>query len=158
VGTLTIGGNLNIAGNLSMALNKSLAVSNSSVSMTNIFTSTSGSINYTSGSLQLINVGPTLKVGDRFVLFSKPVAGMSVGPMGNFTVNNNLAVDGSVTVATVAQPPAAKINKITVDNANNAIITATNNFGPGGSWDLIATNNLKAPITTWPVVLSGSFG
>jgi autotransporter-associated beta strand protein len=186
VGTLAIGNstvspavaaNLNVSsGAVSMALNTALAQSNSFVQMTvtNILvtftydtngsittnttvTSATGAINYTGGTLQLINVGPTLQVGQRFVLFSEPVTGgMPITTLGNFTVINNLAMDGSVTVQTVATPPAPKITKITSGNGG-VTIAATNNFGPGGSWELLGTNDITAPLTNWPVLTNGYF-
>jgi hypothetical protein len=120
-------------------------------------TSATGAINYTSGTLQLINVGPTLQVGQRFVLFSQPVAApIPIVTFGNFTVTDNLAVDGSVTVQTVAMPPAPKITKIT-SGSGVVTIAATNNFGPGGSWELLGTNDITAPLTNWPVVTNGFF-
>lgn len=160
VGTLVVAGNLNLsAGTVAVTLNKSLAQSNSFVSLTNIFYATNGDITYTGGNVSLANVGPALNVGDRFVIFSKLVPGgdsISIVASG-FTVNNHLGDDGSVTVATVsavAQP--ATINKITL-SGGNVILTATNNTGPGGTYHLLGTNNIKAPLSTWPVVSTGSF-
>lgn len=158
---IIIQGNLNVnAGAVSMALNKALVQSNSFVDMTNVNTSTAGTITWNASvPLQVINCGPTLVAGDKFVLFSAPVPGgdaLTVTPLGNFTLQNNLGDDGSVTVTSVAQPPAPKLNKIKL-NGTSVTITATNNFGPGGSWDLVGTNNLKAPLSTWPVVASGYF-
>jgi autotransporter-associated beta strand protein len=183
VGTLAIGNstvspavaaNLNISsGAVSMALNTALTQSNSFVQMTvtntlvtltfngtgyttNItVTSATGAINYTGGLLNLVNVGPTLQPGQRFVLFSQPVA-MPIGSTPGFTVINNLATDGSVTVQTVATPPVPKITKITPGNGV-LTITATNNFGPGGSWELLGTNDITAPLTNWLVVTNSYF-
>jgi hypothetical protein len=161
VGTLTVGSNLNFSsGTVLMTLNKALAQSNSFVSMTNVNTSSAGAINYSGGTLQLINVGPTLTVGDKFVLFSKAIsggAGIPITTLGGFTVNNNLGVDGSVTIATVAQPPAPTIGKVALQNGTNVVIMATNNSGPGGSWDLLATNILGGPLANWPIINSGTF-
>jgi hypothetical protein len=160
-----------------MSLNKALAQSNSFVQMTvtNVLTtfttngdnsittnttvtSATGTITYTSGTLQLINVGPTLQVGDRFVLFSQPIPGGNSIPItaSGFTATSSLGTDGSVMITSVAVPPAPKFSKIS-QSGTNLIITATNNFGPGGSWDLVATNKLNTPITNWPVVMSGNF-
>lgn len=162
VNTVDIQGNLNInSGTVSMSLNTALAQSNSFVLMTNFNTATGGGITNTGGSLQLINVGPTPAVGDRFVLFSEPVIGgatMTITTVGGFAVDNNLAFDGSVTVASVALPPPPSfLKKPKLLNGTNLVISATNNAGPGGSWDLVATNNIKAPVTNWPVVQSGYF-
>jgi fibronectin-binding autotransporter adhesin len=188
ISTLTIGnpnvspaaaGSLNInSGTVSMSLNKALAQSNSFVQMTvtntqitfitnidnsittnfNVTTAT-GAITYTSGTLQLINVGPTPTVGDKFVLFSEPITGGAGIPISSpgFTVMNNLAVDGSVTIAAVTQPPPPKINNVSLLNGTNLVIQGTNNFGPGGSWDLLATNILGGPLANWPVINSGTF-
>jgi hypothetical protein len=135
-------------------------VTNIDMSITTNITPVTAALNYTSGTLQLINVGPTLQVGQRFVLFSEPVtAPIPIVTFGNFTVTDNLAVDGSVTVASVAQQPAATISKISAptNQAPRITITATNNFGPGGSWDLAATNKISAPFTNWPIIMSGNF-
>ena len=184
VGTLAIGNstvspavaaNLNIsAGVVSMALNTALAPqSNSFVQMTvtntlvtltfngtgyttnTTVTSATGAIRYTNGLLNLVNVGPTLQPGQRFVLFSQPVA-IPIGSTPGFTVINNLATDGSVTVQTVATPPVPKITKVT-SGSGFVTIAATNNFGPGGSWELLATNDITAPLTNWPVVTNNYF-
>jgi autotransporter-associated beta strand protein len=174
-----VAANLNIqSGFLSMALNTAQAQSNSFVQMTvtntlttfttnldnsittNVtVTSATGTINYTGGTLQLINVGPTLQVGQRFVLFSQPIAApIPIVTLGNFTVTDNLALDGSVTVATVAPPVPPSFNsRPRIVNGTNLTFNATNNFGPGGSWDLVATNNLHSPVGNWPVVQSGHF-
>ena len=98
IGSLTMGGNLTIASGvtISAAVNRSLSPSNS------VYT-VGGSINYTGGgTLRLVNAGPLLQVGDKFTIFSQPVANLTIVSPG-FTVQNNLGVDGSVTV-TAASP------------------------------------------------------
>ncbi len=176
-----VAGSLNInSGTVSLSLNKALAQSNSLVQMTvtntlttfvtnndtsittNVtVTSATGTITYVGGTVQLINVGPTLVSGDRFVLFSQPISGGDAIPittLGGFTVINHIGDDGSVTVSTVAQPPAPSfLKKPTLLNGTNLVISATNNFGPGGSWDLLATNVLHSSLANWPVILSGHF-
>jgi hypothetical protein len=119
----------------------------------------SGVITHTGGSLKIINLGPNLQVNDRFVLFSQPVPTGNLMPIVSpgFTVTNNLAVDGSVSVTAVAQPPAPSITKVTRSGGTNIVINGTNNFGPGGSFSLVATNNLLAPVANWPVVSTGIF-
>jgi fibronectin-binding autotransporter adhesin len=173
-----VAGSLNInSGTVSMSLNKALAQSNSFVQMTvtNVLTtftingdnsittnttvtSATGTITYTGGTLQLINVGPTLQVGDRFVLFSEPIPGGNSIPItaSGFTATSSLGTDGSVVITSVALPPAPKISKIS-QSGTNLIITATNNSGPGGSWDLLATNILGGPLANWPIINSGTF-
>jgi len=151
--SVTVGGSLNVtAGTVLFPLNKSLVQSNSLVTANTGF-------NFTGGSLKLVNVGQSLTVGDKFILFSQPIANgatLSIVSPG-FTVANNLATDGSVTVASITQAPAPTINKITL-SGTNVIITATNNAGNNGStYTLFATNNIAAPLATWPVISTGTF-
>jgi autotransporter-associated beta strand protein len=100
VGTLTNAGALNMnSGTIVITLNKSLVQSNSFVS--------AGSISYTGGGLKLLNYGPALTVGDKFTLFNQAILGGAGIPINSpgFTVANNLALDGSVTVTAVAVTP-----------------------------------------------------
>jgi hypothetical protein len=90
------------SGTVLVTLNKTLSPSNS-------FFSVTGTISASGGTLKLQNAGPTLQVGDKFTLFSQSVqngAAMTVSG-GGATWNNNLAVDGSISVASllVATPP-----------------------------------------------------
>jgi hypothetical protein len=72
----------------------------------------------------------------------------------NDTVNAWIAL--RVTAAPVATPPVFK--GVTL-SGTNVIISATNNSATGGgSWTLLGTNNLTAPLSTWPVISTGSFG
>lgn len=108
VAVLDVAGNMTInGGTVLLALNKALAPSNSVVNLTNEVTLTAGTVTATGGTLKLINGGPALVAGDKFTLFSQPVTGGAlltiVSP--GFTVANNLAVDGSVTVTAVLPPP-----------------------------------------------------
>jgi hypothetical protein len=147
-----IAGSLNwTAGNVLIPLNKSLAISNSLI--------TAAGVNYTAGSLIVSNAGPSLTVGDKFVIFSQPVANGHTIPIVSpyATFQNDLETDGSITVKTVVQPAAPSLNLPSLLNASNIVISATNNFGPGGTYTLFGTNNIAAPITNWPIVSSGSF-
>ena len=105
VGTLNVRGNLTISsGTLLASLNKSLSPSNSLVPV-------AGAINYSGGTLKLLNFGPALAVGDKFTIFNKSITGgnaMTITSPG-FTVTNNLAADGSITVASVAPPETGQI-------------------------------------------------
>jgi autotransporter-associated beta strand protein len=96
VGTLTVAGGLNInSGGLVVTLNKSLLTSNTTFAV-------SGAITSTGGTLVLTNFGPTLVVGDKFTIFSQPLTGTALTIQSKgFTVTDNTAVDGSVTVASV---------------------------------------------------------
>ena len=104
IGTLLVAGNMTISsGTVLVTLNRSLSPSNS-------FVQVGGTISNVGGTLKLVNYGPSLVVGDRFTLFNRPVAGAAVTIVSpGFTVTNNLAVDGSVTVTSVALPGTGQL-------------------------------------------------
>ena len=99
-----------IHGNLSIGSGTIVANINKSLSPSNTLYQVAGSISSTAGTLKLLNFGPSLNRNDKFNIFNKAVSGGSsmviVSP--GFTVNNNLAADGSVTVAGV-QPPGSNL-------------------------------------------------
>ncbi|MGA2176888.1 MAG: autotransporter-associated beta strand repeat-containing protein [Verrucomicrobiota bacterium] len=100
VGTLNVAGNMYISsGTIVVALNKSLSQSNSMISVAGSTLTNSG------GTLKLLNFGPNVVAGDQFAIFNQAVTGavMTVVSPG-FTVANNLALNGSVKVSTVASP------------------------------------------------------
>jgi fibronectin-binding autotransporter adhesin len=101
VSTLSVSNNMNISSGTVMAsLNTLSSPSNTTYVVTGTLTSTGGS-------LKLVNYGPALVAGDKFTIFSQPVsggAGMTIVSPG-FTVANNLAVDGSVSVVSASPPP-----------------------------------------------------
>lgn len=102
VGTLAIGGNFTNSGNLFIEVNKSLVQSNDYVSVVGSLTNTAA------GTLTVSNLGPALVTGNRFVLFSQPLPNGNVlavtGGGAGVTWTNNLAVDGSISVLSVASP------------------------------------------------------
>ncbi len=103
--SLVINGDLNLGGNAWIAVNKSLGQRNDLVNV-------GGALNNTgNGSVTVTNNGPALVVGDTFNLFNKAVTGGAAltinkvvrGTVGQYvTWANNLAVNGSITVASVA--------------------------------------------------------
>jgi fibronectin-binding autotransporter adhesin len=146
VATTTIAGSLNISsGTILASLNKSVSPSNT------VYT-VNGSINSTTGTLVLTNVGPTLNVGDTFTIFNQSVANLTIVSTG-FTVANNLAANGSVTVTAVTAAPVA------------GTITATYSGGqltltwPTASKGLVLqsqTNSLSGTWVTIPGTGSGN--
>jgi autotransporter-associated beta strand protein len=114
VKTLTIGGNLNIyAGTIVATLNESLAQSNTVISVSNAVTVTIGTINASGGSLKVLNAGPLPHVGDKFYIFNQPVSGgntMSIVSPG-LTVQNNLSVDGSISITGVSPAPTLSASR-----------------------------------------------
>jgi len=155
VGTLYVGGSLNLTnGTLQVALNKSLAQSNTIVNVV-------GSYNYIGGSLKIQNVGPSLTVGDRFVIFNQPIANGHLIPIVSpaFTVQNDLETDGSVTVTSISTVIAPTIKSISLIGGTNVVISGTNNTGNNNStYALLSSTNIAVPLSNWSVISSGNFG
>jgi autotransporter-associated beta strand protein len=115
-GTLTPGGvgsvsTLNVAGNMNVSSGTVLVSLNKALSPSNSVFSVAGIINFTNGTLKLLNFGPNLAVGDKFTIFSEAVTGgaaMTIASPG-FTVSNNLAVNGSVTVTSISASGALSV-------------------------------------------------
>ncbi len=105
IGTLTINNSLTLAGNLLVAINKSLSPSNGLVAVSGVLT------NAGAGVLTITNLGPALAAGDSFKLFNKPLpngGALTIAPLVpamGFGWVNNLAVNGTLGVVTVATNP-----------------------------------------------------
>jgi autotransporter-associated beta strand protein len=108
IGTLTINNSLYISGNVAIEVNKSLAQSN------DVVVAVLGVQNNGTGTLTVANLGPALQKGDKFTLFSQPVGngGALTVTGGGATWTNNLAVDGSISVATVIGPPTLNYTQV----------------------------------------------
>ena len=95
VGTLSFSNNLTLIGNLVFKLNKSLAQSNDLIYVLGKIT------NNGTGTLTVVNLGPTPVAGDKFKLFNSAVVnGGSLTIVSALGTNfvNNLAVDGSISL------------------------------------------------------------
>jgi autotransporter-associated beta strand protein len=102
LGTLTCDSDLTIGGNLVIEVNCSVSPSNDLVVVGGVLS------NSAPGTLTVKNLGSTpLQVGDKFTVFSRPLLnGAVISVIGaRATWINNLAVDGSIYVATVVPPP-----------------------------------------------------
>lgn len=135
IGTMTLNGGMNIAGDIVIEVDKSQAQSNDVV-VVNGWVSVTGT-----GTLQVVNLGPTLAVGDKFMVFTQPVPNGSALTItgGNATWINNLEVDGSIEVSSVLAPPV--LNYTQVGN--------TLQFSWTGNYKLQAqTNTLSVGIST----------
>jgi hypothetical protein len=86
-----------------------LAAVNRGVSPSNSVFSVTGTSSASGGTVKVQNTGPTLQVGDKFTLFSAAVQNGSTLTVtgGGANWNNNLAVDGSISVTSiiVVTPP-----------------------------------------------------
>jgi autotransporter-associated beta strand protein len=142
VGTLTINSSLNIAGNLGIEVDKSLSPSQSNdVAVVSGVLTNSGT-----GTVTVSNLGPALSVGDTFVLFSQAVsngAAMSVTG-GGVLWNNNLAVDGSIAVASIINTNPTNITSV-VNGSNLELSWPADRTG----WHLqVQTNSLSVGLLT----------
>ncbi len=147
VGTLTISNNLTIGGNVAIAINKSLSPSNSAVVVTGALTDSGA------GTLNVTNLGPALAVGDRFQIFNQPLTGNAMAVSGGGVIwNNNLAVDGSISVATVPTPGIASYSF----SAGNLILAGTNGY-PSAGFSVLTSTNVAASLTNWTTFTTGSY-
>jgi autotransporter-associated beta strand protein len=149
VGSLSVGGNLTIASGVTLlaGVNRSLSPSNSVYNVT-------GLINYTSGgTLKLINGGPLLQVGDKFTIFSQPVTNLTLVTPG-VTVQNDLALDGSVTVATAAPAPTLTV---TVSGVGSTTLNLSwPAIWTGGVHLQVQTNTLAKGLSSNWVTIAGT--
>jgi autotransporter-associated beta strand protein len=102
VGTLTVNGNVILGGTLALELNST----NTPFKYDRLVTTGGGTITY-GGALTVTNIGPALQAGNSFQLFSSAVSGftsvnLATSDANNmvYTWQNNVAVNGSITVAT----------------------------------------------------------
>jgi len=151
--TLTVNNNLTLSGNLLMTVNETNTPATNSMVVVSGALTTSGT-----GTAKITNLGPALNVGDRFVLFSKPLIGagtMAVSGSG-MTWKNDLATDGSITALAIAIPPTFASGGTTRLPDGNIALTATGSIG--AAYRLWATTNLTlSPISsTWTLLQSGT--
>ncbi|HWF18677.1 MAG TPA: hypothetical protein VG754_05390 [Verrucomicrobiae bacterium] len=147
VGTLTISNNLTIAGNAAIAINKSLSPSNGAVAVTGTLA------NSGSGTLTVTNLGPALVVGDTFQIFSEPLTGNAMAVSGGKVIwNNNLAVDGSISVARLPIPVITGFSF----SGSNIVFAGTNGY-PLDGFKVLTSTNVAAPLTNWTTFSTGSY-
>ncbi|HYG21499.1 MAG TPA: autotransporter-associated beta strand repeat-containing protein [Verrucomicrobiae bacterium] len=155
IGTMTINSDLTLNGNLLIEVDRSASVSNDTVQVAGTLS------NGGTGTLTVVNVGAGLSVGDKFTIFNQPVLNgetMTVSG-GGATWVNDLALDGSITVASVV-PSQPTLNFSRVGNSlqfswtgsfklqsqtNSLAVGLSNNWGdyPGGS-----TSGISVPINS----------
>ena len=141
-----------MAGNVTVVVNKLFTPSNGMAVVTGTLA------NSGTGSVTVTNLGPALAMGDTFQLFSQPVTGgatmhVSGGGTG-VTWNNNLALNGTISVQSVV-PPKPVINQTQVINGN-FIFSGTNGAG-GSTYYVLASTNLMLPLSQWTSVSTNSF-
>jgi autotransporter-associated beta strand protein len=141
IGTLNISGNLAMAGNMVIEVNKSAGQTSDLVSV-------GGTINNSgTGTITVTNIGATaLAVNDKFTLFSKAVTGgatmVITGGGPGVMWANNLATDGSISVAGIATAPTATTVAALPITASAATLNASvNPNGAATAFWFITTNS-----------------
>jgi hypothetical protein len=149
---LSVSNSVSTAGNVSVSVNKSLSQSNGMAIVTGSLANTG------TGTVTVNNVGPALAVGDSFQLFSQPLSGgntMTISGGGTgVTWNNNLAVNGTISVAS-AQAAKPVINQTQVINGN--FIFSGSNGTSGATYYVLSSTNLMLPLGQWTSVLTNTF-
>ncbi len=126
IGTLTLSNNLVIAngGNVFIRVNNGSAQSNDVIAVVNSGTITASG----TGTVTVTNIGvANLVVGDRFQIFNQAASGgASLTVTGSVGVvwNNNLALDGSISVQSIG--PSASTN----DLLNSLVLNPAGNLTP----------------------------
>jgi autotransporter-associated beta strand protein len=111
IDALTVNGNFTIAGNLAVDVNRAGLVSDHPI--------VSGTVSAVAGSVTVNKLGAALQVGDTFTLFSVPVTGGGALTIsgGGVTWNNNLAVNGTISVASIIPTTPTSITAVPSGNA-----------------------------------------
>jgi autotransporter-associated beta strand protein len=159
IGTLILSNGLILDGNLLFKVNTSLSPLQS-----NDEAVVSGTlINGGTGTLTVSNLGTTasLVAGDKFTLFNKALTnGLALTVAGGgtgVTWTNNLAKDGSISVAsiTVARPV---ITGMVISSGTNLVFSGTNSTGTaGGTYYVLSSINVASPLSTWTPILTNTF-
>lgn len=148
VGTLTLNGNL------AVEVNKSLSPSSDTVTVSGVLT------NGGNGTVTVANLGPALAVGDIFTVFSQPLtrgAALTVSG-GGATWVNDLALDGSLKVASLGPPPRPVITA-TILSGNNLIFSGTNGTATaGGNYYVLSAADVALPLANWTRESTNVFG
>jgi autotransporter-associated beta strand protein len=102
IGSLTVGGTLTVSSGVTVlaGVNRALSPSNS------VYTVTGAIVHAGGGTLKVINGGPTLQIGDKFFIFNQAVPSAMAVTSPGYTFQNDLAIDGSITVSAVAAAPS----------------------------------------------------
>lgn len=155
IGTLTVAGNATLGGKLVLELNRTNTPSNCDHLVI------TGTPTY-GGTLVVTNIGQTLQAGDTFQLFSSAVSGFGTINIATtdatgykYTWNNNIGVDGSISVASVAPPVALNPTNISFSVSGDVLTVSwpADHLG----WHLqIQTNSLATGLGTNWVTLPGS--
>ncbi len=152
--TVTLGGVFQVKVNRSGSLSDQLVVGSG------------GSVTL-GGVLNVVNLGEPLQMGDTFTVITGPIAGGSfvppAAPGPGLTWDlSQLTPTGNGTIKAVAAAPAGVATAIStayIDGSGNLILAGTNVTGvAGGSYSVLTSTNVSAPLSAWTTNTGGSFG
>ncbi|HLX70098.1 MAG TPA: immunoglobulin domain-containing protein, partial [Verrucomicrobiae bacterium] len=151
IGTLTLSNSLTINGGVSVRVNKSLGQTSDLISVMGALA------NAGTGTVTVNNLGSALVAGDTFHIFNKLVTGGGsltiTGGGAGVIWNNNLGVDGSISVQSVG--PSGPTTNATITHVSlsgtNLVIHGTNNNVPNTSFhfEVFTTTNVATPLSSW---------
>jgi fibronectin-binding autotransporter adhesin len=153
ISTLTLNGGLTLSGSLKVRVFRGSVGSPPPIISDQAIVS--GALtNAGVGIVTVTNLGAALQEGDTFFLFNKALtngAAMTVTGAG-VSWQNNLAVDGTITVQSVTTVPttSAHVTDFRLVNGN-AVIDATNGEA-GGTYYLLESTNVTTPLSQWQAV------
>jgi len=107
------------------------------------------------GTLQIVNIGAPLQVGDTFDLFDGSLAGVFTTIAGGYYTwdTSNVAINGTVSVSGLL--PLPQISSISYSGAD---VTLSAGGGiPNGAVSVLTTTNLNLPLASWTVAQVGAF-
>jgi autotransporter-associated beta strand protein len=155
IGTLTISNSLALAGNALFNLNRTNAQNSSLIAGL-------AAVNY-GGTLTVMNVGDALQNGDTFILFA---AGSYSGSFANILLpaldpalvwnTNNLAVNGSISVALSISPSALALTSSANPSGYLDALTFTATLAPTNLTGNVAFYNGATPFSTNSLVLGSA--
>ncbi len=152
INTFTIGGNVAVAGNIAVAVNET------NTPATNDFVAVTGTLTTTgAGAVKVSNLGPTLNVGDRFVLFSQALSPSATANAmavtgGGATWVNHLGTDGSIIVQSIIPAPSFGALGFLPNGSFQINATGT----PGIGYHLWASTDVTLPRAQWTLVATGT--
>jgi len=146
IGTLAINNILTNNGNVFIRVNKSNSPgqSNDLISVSGVLTNTG------TGTVTVTNLGPGLVSGDTFFLFNKALSNGAAMTVigGKVAWNNNLAVNGSISVGLPPDTGVQLAGPSSVAPGANITNTITvTNIGPGTALGIVVTDSLPANVT-----------
>ena len=139
IGTLAINNSLTLSGNLNVEVDRNAIVTADRVDVSGILTNAGG------GTVTVTNIGAALQVGDSFLLFNKALSNGNTMTItgGQVVWNNNLAVNGRISVAALIATTPTNIS-FAISGTNLTLSWPANYL----TWSL-QSNSVSITSTNW---------